>query len=250
MKYRWVVLAIMLMLAIGLWTKKDEVTVLGATSSDDCALIKSGDLDCDGKITIADFAIWKNNFLKYRNSPTSGMEVKPTATSAPMGCKWCGTSCVSTVYKGMCLDVMPPAGQSCVLKDNQCVVESEVKELSCEWCGNSCLQAPIERYCATIRPPAGKDCVAKDGKCQIVDLTPTAGDEVKPRVTGSVLKCEEKCVNDVDCESGYCHKGVSDSRLGLAVTGGVCRNKLCPETVGCECGSVKPKLTTAPGVTY
>ncbi len=133
MKYKWVVLGLIVLLVGGLWSRRDGVEVLGATSTDDCPLLRKGDLDCDGRISIADFAVWKFNYLlsKKEPTPTQSFGELPTSTPIPtepskLECKWCGSSCVSSSYGGACLDVMPPAGKSCLAMGGECKIVSDL----------------------------------------------------------------------------------------------------------------------------
>lgn len=221
------------MLSVGAWWNKRNLgVVMGVSdSAGDCALLTRGDLDCDGKITIADFAIWKKNYLEFKILP----KVSPV-----LSCNWCGNSCMPSDYKGACLDVMPDPGLGCEAKGGECVVVgAEVTlgarteptglivkptgNLGCKWCGNQCVSEDFSEACLMIAPPEGKTCEMVEGKCQVL----------------SKLKgCSDVCTSDADCESSYCYKTSSESDR---TANGVCRMKTCPDKTDCAC-SVAPSL--------
>lgn len=54
-------------------------------------------------------------------------------TSSEIVCRWCGNNCVNTNGKGgsvTCPGTAPPTGQSCVKKDNSCVIETDANQPS------------------------------------------------------------------------------------------------------------------------
>lgn len=84
MKRKLVVVGLGLLIGGIIWGGRKREAVLGATEMvPECVLLRKGDLDCDGKITIADFAIWKVNYLWFRKQPTATPTRRPSVSIAP-----------------------------------------------------------------------------------------------------------------------------------------------------------------------
>lgn len=118
------------------------------TEETKCPLLRQGDLDCDGSITMKDFYIWKVGYLGATETrtgtvaptaiPTSRLPIGtavPQPTEPPVelpaitgvsqsgSCMWCGSNCIKlgkTDTRPMCPDVVPPMGAECQMIDGVC----------------------------------------------------------------------------------------------------------------------------------
>lgn len=113
--------------------------------TDLCGRKYSGDADCDGKISLFDFELFREEFI-YHKDPQSEPSIKLESdfnkdsfvdlndfeiwranyagitTPGSISCNWCGSDCISSDTKRACLNATPPFGKTCERINNVCMV--------------------------------------------------------------------------------------------------------------------------------
>lgn len=193
-------------------------------------------------------------------TPTSGSGIKPTIkptakpTAGVIGCKWCGTSCVPSAYKGMCLDVMPPAGQKCVQIDTGCeivgngIIVPTVKLTP--GIGQGCNQ----RCTATLRCTNGLTCVPIwwPNECGTMPVSLLSkigsGQALGVSEVSEAIKLCPEAKNALLLEGDRTKVSESGVISGSLTTVsapaliGYCRRSQCPGDSDCICGGITPTI--------
>jgi hypothetical protein len=176
---------------------RDETVGRGYVLGESCEGVDSprSDINCDGRVSMLDFALWRYDYL----NPTGGPGPSPgigTATPVPSEpeCVWCGTSCIRAeeAEKVNCLDeeinVVPPPGSKCVWNEKRGTCEAiflepvetlvvtppdEIglcrKDSDCVACGRECVlvgeidKGEIDKQCLDVF--AEVNCGCREGAC-------------------------------------------------------------------------------------
>lgn len=88
------------------------------------AFAVKSDLDYNEYIDIGDFGEFREGFLKF-NKPAVSSSTTPTVSPTPSkinSCIWCGTSCTPFKAGIACPAVMPPDGKLCKVVSNKCQI--------------------------------------------------------------------------------------------------------------------------------
>lgn len=181
--------------------------------------------------------------------------VAPTAvpTSVALSCKWCGTSCVSSTYKGMCVDVMPPADKKCMAQNGQCVIVgaavtavptvTPIGNLSCNQRCSTNYKCASGLACVPIwwPVPCGEmppTLLKKVNQGQLLTVTDVASAvKICPEVKNLLLPAESR---DNMREDGTIVGSITSVASPTMI--GVCRNVKCLGDTDCVCGGVIPTL--------
>lgn len=180
--------------------RKVLTPVLAQTCNQD--LLMKGDLNCDGKITILDFAIWKTNYLLFKKGEI------PTPTRALLGCSETCTNDAQCAA-GYCYF----AGQT---------VLGARTDLLASIPGPS-VAVPEHGVCRNRNCPETGDCncvVSRPTNTPVPTSTPV-GDQCGAGVSG--YGCFTSCVGRIRVD-------VTDQYHGWCPTGKICCKLLVVET--------------------
>ncbi|RLC34501.1 hypothetical protein DRH14_02820 [Candidatus Shapirobacteria bacterium] len=180
--------------------KIGQFEVLG----EDCPLITKGDINCNGKIDISDFAIWKMNFINYKNiSPTPvGLKSCQTQADCPIGPGGVYGGCSSgyMCVESVCKKIIKPNGTACS-------VNSQPEDGMNGVCKNGkCIEIAVE----PSQSPPMSECESKDdcpplsydrGQCHHRPKCEKGVCIYRKRDDGTPCKSSN---GDAECEDGIC----------------------------------------------